>query len=84
MTYINSPRNNKRSSMQAESVRVPFCKREQNSCVWDSAVSQMQAISSASGRRYADLMPRRGAMDFVPSTFSALGRGEVEKYDTLF
>ena len=64
--------------MPAESIAsgVPFCKRERNPCAWDSAVSQMQDIrllgaAGASGRGRADLMSRKGAMDFVLSTFSA-------------
>ena len=74
--HIHSPRNDKRSSKQAESIAVQFCKRERNPCAWDSAVFQMQAIrgfgaACTSGQRRADFMSRKGAMDFVPSTFSA-------------
>ena len=68
--------NDKRSSVPAESIGVPFCQRERNPCARDSAVSQTQAMrglgaTCASGRRRADLMSSKGAMDFVPSNFSA-------------
>ena len=68
-----------RSFKPAESIGVPFCKRERNPCEWDSAVSQMQAIRGfgaafACGRRRADFMSRKGAwtsFQLLPSTFSA-------------
>ena len=70
--HIHSPRNNKRSSMPAQSIGVPFCKRERNPCAWDSACRGLGpnlGAACARGRRRADLMSRKGAMDFVPSTF---------------
>ena len=77
--HIHSPRNDKRSSMPAESIGVPFCKWERNPCAWDSAVSQIQAIrglgaACASGRRRADLMSRKGAMDLVKSRKGSMDR----------
>ena len=35
--------------MPAKSIGVPFCKRERNPCAWDSAVSQMKAITAHQG-----------------------------------
>ena len=65
--------------MLAESIRVPFCTWERNPCALDSAVSQMQAIrglgaACASGRRRADLMPMKGAMDVVMSRKGSMDR----------
>ena len=65
--------------MPAESIGVPFCKWERNPCAWDSAVSQMQAIRGlgavcTSGRRRADLMSRKGTMDFVMSRKGSMDR----------
>ena len=62
--------------MQAESIGVPFCKWERNQCAWDTAVSQIQAIrvECASGLRNANLMSRKGTMDFVMSRKGSMDR----------